>query len=262
MIGLPFSSSEQLRYEECSSEISAVQYALIQRHPLLHNNPWFVSRIKQFANDDDEPLAKRWLAAVQSRRQILLNASARLSFVEWLATSEELTRAKMIIFHESIEKCSQIRDVLNASGIPCETHHSELRPIERQRILDRFRSGDIRAIASPQTLDEGVDVPDAMIALIVAGNRSRRQSVQRLGRILRRSSPNKRAKAIFCFIEGATGDPNLGLDEGSFIQEISGLGRSTAFRWPSEGATIQNWLTRELEPPIITTDKRVPHPQR
>ncbi len=55
-----------------------------------------------------------------------------------------------------------------------------------------FRSGDVTAIATSRVLDEGVDVPDASIGIILSGSGSTRQFRQRLGRLLRPSS-NKKA---------------------------------------------------------------------
>ena len=63
---------------------------------------------------------------------------------------------------------------------------------ERQRVLEAFREGRVRAIASARVLNEGVDVPDARIAIIVAGTRGAREHVQRIGRVLR-PAPDKRA---------------------------------------------------------------------
>lgn len=56
---------------------------------------------------------------------------------------------------------------------------------ERQDVLARFRSGELRALVSAQVLNEGLDVPDAAIGIVVAGRRGEREHVQRVGRLLR-----------------------------------------------------------------------------
>ncbi|CAN5911012.1 DEAD/DEAH box helicase family protein [soil metagenome] len=63
---------------------------------------------------------------------------------------------------------------------------------ERQDILARFRDGKLRAIASARVLNEGIDVPEARVALIVAGTLGEREHIQRIGRVLR-PAPEKRA---------------------------------------------------------------------
>ena len=56
---------------------------------------------------------------------------------------------------------------------------------ERESILAAFREHRVRAICSARVLNEGVDVPDANVAIIVAGALGAREHVQRIGRILR-----------------------------------------------------------------------------
>ena len=57
--------------------------------------------------------------------------------------------------------------------------------IERAAMLDRFRAGTATVLVSSQVLDEGLDVPEADIAVIVGGTASARRHVQRIGRVLR-----------------------------------------------------------------------------
>ncbi|HYQ83207.1 MAG TPA: helicase-related protein, partial [Rubrobacter sp.] len=75
--------------------------------------------------------------------------------------------------------------------IPGVTYETPAR--ERKETLDRFRDGRYRAVIASDVLNEGVDVPDAGVAVILAGSASRREYVQRLGRILR---PREGKRAI------------------------------------------------------------------
>ena len=65
---------------------------------------------------------------------------------------------------------------------------------ERQAILAAFRDRRVPAICSARVLNEGVDVPEANVAIIVAGALGVREHVQRIGRILRPQA-DKRAIA-------------------------------------------------------------------
>ena len=56
---------------------------------------------------------------------------------------------------------------------------------ERQATLARFRAGELRALVSAQVLNEGVDVPEAEVGIVVAGRMGEREHVQRVGRLLR-----------------------------------------------------------------------------
>ena len=61
----------------------------------------------------------------------------------------------------------------------------EIGRVERKAALDRFRAGDLSVLVSSQVLDEGLDVPDADVAVIIGGSSSARRHVQRIGRVLR-----------------------------------------------------------------------------
>lgn len=76
--------------------------------------------------------------------------------------------------------------------IPAITHQTPVK--ERHKILQKFKAGEYKTLVVANVLDEGVDVPDAAIAIFLAGTGSTRQFIQRLGRILRKGAkPGKRA---------------------------------------------------------------------
>ncbi|HRX71311.1 MAG TPA: DEAD/DEAH box helicase family protein [Candidatus Competibacteraceae bacterium] len=89
--------------------------------------------------------------------------------------------AKAVIFTEDN---ATAYEVAQRFLIPCLTHQTAVK--ERQDILERFKSSDYLAIVTSNVLNEGVDVPDASIGVILSGSASAREFVQRLGRILRR----------------------------------------------------------------------------
>jgi superfamily II DNA or RNA helicase len=89
--------------------------------------------------------------------------------------------ARTLIFTEDTAMVYRIsREFL----IPAITHHTPVK--ERHDILSRFRTGDYPVVVTSRVLNEGVDVPEAGIAVVLSGTGSRREYVQRLGRILRR----------------------------------------------------------------------------
>lgn len=68
--------------------------------------------------------------------------------------------------------------------LPAITHQTKA--AERKTILDRFRAGAYRVIVTSKVLNEGIDVPEAKIAIVLGGSSTAREYVQRLGRILRK----------------------------------------------------------------------------
>lgn len=68
--------------------------------------------------------------------------------------------------------------------LPAITHQTKVK--ERHETLTRFRSGAYPVLVTSKVLNEGVDVPEAKVAVVLSGTGSSREYVQRLGRILRR----------------------------------------------------------------------------
>lgn len=68
--------------------------------------------------------------------------------------------------------------------VPVITHQTKA--AERKAILDGFQAGLYRVIVTSKVLNEGVDVPEAKVAIVLGGSASAREYVQRLGRILRK----------------------------------------------------------------------------
>ncbi len=64
---------------------------------------------------------------------------------------------------------------------------SHTRKRERLAVLDGFAKSKFEVLVANRVLDEGVDVPEAKVAVVIGGQGSTRQAKQRLGRVLRRS---------------------------------------------------------------------------
>jgi superfamily II DNA or RNA helicase len=84
---------------------------------------------------------------------------------------------------------------------------AEVSSRERDRILAKFRDGRLRAVASARVLNEGVDVPDARVAIVASGTLGEREHVQRIGRVLR-PAPGKRA-LVYELVTQATVDERM-----------------------------------------------------
>jgi len=88
--------------------------------------------------------------------------------------------------------------------VPAITHQTKVK--ERSEIMARFSAGSYSAVVTSRVLNEGVDVPEANVAIIVSGTGSVREHVQRLGRILRPQN-GKRAQ-LYELVTAQTGETN------------------------------------------------------
>ncbi|TRM92630.1 DNA methylase, partial [Sulfolobus sp. B1] len=74
---------------------------------------------------------------------------------------------------------------------------------ERKRVLNTFKNMSSGILVLTTVGDEGIDIPDANVGIIVTGTGSRRQFIQRLGRILR-PYDGKRAKLYEIIVSGTS----------------------------------------------------------
>lgn len=56
---------------------------------------------------------------------------------------------------------------------------------EREEAFAAFRAGHLRALVSARVLNEGIDVPDADVAIVISAAFGEREHIQRVGRLLR-----------------------------------------------------------------------------
>jgi superfamily II DNA or RNA helicase len=88
------------------------------------------------------------------------------------------------VFTETVPSANRAAATLSALGVSAKAYTGKLAPPVRKAMLEQFRAGTVRVIAAPRVLDEGIDVPEADVGVIVAGSRNRRQMIQRMGRII------------------------------------------------------------------------------
>ena len=97
------------------------------------------------------------------------------------------------MFHEDIESCEIIAEVLRQHKMPARVYHSGLPLRTRAETLASYRSGETSVLVTCRALDEGFNVPETEIGIIAASTATRRQRIQRLGRALRPSADKSRA---------------------------------------------------------------------
>nr|WP_087714510.1 DEAD/DEAH box helicase family protein [Natronolimnobius baerhuensis] len=133
-----------------------------------------------------DPRAREALLARQRAREIARGSAAKIDALEGVL--EDHRGERTLVFTASNDLAY---DVSERFLIPTITHQTGA--AERREILERFREGTYSRIATSNVLDEGVDVPDAAIAVVLSGSGSEREFTQRLGRILRPKSDGSRA---------------------------------------------------------------------
>ena len=139
------------------------------------------------------PEGRRALSAWRQMRRLLAFTHAKRRALESLLGRHRHSR--VLIFTADNETAYAIAREHLVMPLTCDIS----RP-ERDDVLERFRHGDLRTLVSARVLNEGLDVPDADVAVVVGGALGEREHVQRVGRLLR-PSEGKRAVVTTCYAE-------------------------------------------------------------
>ncbi|GHO43502.1 DEAD/DEAH box helicase [Ktedonospora formicarum] len=125
-----------------------------------------------------DPEAREAMLAWRESRNIAMNAPAKYAEIEHIL--QKHASDQVILFSEYNYVVDEISRRFCLPSITYKTPAEE-----RRTILERFRSGQYTKLATGRVLNEGVDVPDCRVAIIVSGNSTKREYIQRLGRVLR-----------------------------------------------------------------------------
>lgn len=163
---------ERYRYDALMAEYK--WFLATRRSQLLRGNLFDeLIRLSSF-----DPAARRALQAHHQARLIALNAESKIDSVAQLLHKHR--GEKVLVFSEYTAMVAALSRQLS---LPAITYRTDAE--ERRLILERFRSGRYSKLASGRVLNEGVDVPDANVAIVVSGSSATREHIQRLGRVLR-----------------------------------------------------------------------------
>jgi superfamily II DNA or RNA helicase len=105
----------------------------------------------------------------------------------------------ILIFHEDIDACNLIHSVLSENELKVGIYHSKMPTRARAEILSAYRHGHVDILVTCRALDEGFNVPETEIGIIAASTATRRQRIQRLGRVVR-PAKDKETASIYTLV--------------------------------------------------------------
>ena len=181
-IQVPLTSEEQREYD---SSFSIYRGYLQSRGIRIRSARDYQRFVMRSGRD---PEARRALLARNRAMDLAMNSSSKVEYLKRILLSHPDEKALVFTRHNKL-----VYRISKEMLIPAITHQTPSR--EREETLERFRSGVYLRIVTSQVLDEGVDVPDASLAVILSGTGSSRQFIQRLGRVLRKGE-GKQAKLL------------------------------------------------------------------
>lgn len=178
-IEVPLSAAEELAYRQARAVYT--DFVKRMRINFSQRDAW-IQFVRVAART---PGGREALKAHREQKRLSQASAAKI--VELWKILQAHKDDKMILFTDDNSMAYRVgREFF----LPVLTHQTKLK--ERKRMLEAFRKGEVSALVTSKVLNEGVDVPDARIGIVISGSGGVREHVQRLGRILRHQ-PGKRA---------------------------------------------------------------------
>ncbi|RUL93208.1 DEAD/DEAH box helicase [Verrucosispora sp. FIM060022] len=217
-LGTDFTPDERAKHDEYDERATALRRRLILDHG-CPDEPFgeFMAAVNQLrqgghpdarARDD----ARSYLSAFSKRRQLLADCRRKHEVLASLTPIFALAD-RGLVFTETTTSAEQAASVLSGKGLPALEITSELKRDERKQRLEAFKNGHVKVLTAPRILDEGIDVPQADVGVIVAGSRSKRQMIQRMGRIIRPKQDRRAATFLVLYVTDTAEDPGRGAHE-------------------------------------------------
>lgn len=214
-IKLQFDLIEQEQYLELTDKITILLRKLMGFCPYLRRlqQGQFYAELNRLENAHENreirELARTLSYLFYERKAVVYSARSRISCVVQLVMMLP-KKFKIIIFGERIEMAEVLYErikefIPNDVGI----YHSGIDNMQKKLTLRKYRDSEIRVLISCRALDEGLNVPETDVGILVSSANSSRQRIQRLGRILRKKTSGNIARLYYLFVDGTAEENDM-----------------------------------------------------
>lgn len=213
LVGVELSPAERVTYDELSETMADAarylkQYANVPHSPF----PAFIAAVATLAasasHSAEAGLARKYMKAMSARLSLL--AETKTKGLALAALRNPVAESGgTLVFTQTQASARSAQEIYRSVGCTANAIYSGMKPEERKQGLVDFSNRDAQVLAAPRILDEGVDVPEADLGIIVAANRSQRQMVQRLGRVIRKKKDGRAGRLVVLYAIATVEDPNV-----------------------------------------------------
>lgn len=151
---------------------------------------------KEFVMSSGSPAGRAAMLAHREARSLAYGTEGKLRVLEEILVNH-FGEQVLIFTDDNLTVYKISREFL----IPAITHQTPVK--ERYALMQAFKEGRYKQVVASRILNEGTDVPEASVGVVMSGSATEREQVQRLGRILRKS-PGKKAVMYEIVTEGTS----------------------------------------------------------
>lgn len=280
LLAVSLSPRERLEYDEADRLVRDMRVKLLAADFPAEPFGAFLHEVQRAVDDEDPTIAdaaRLYLKSFSRRIDVMTGAQEKLDAVAHLAALVKASKGALV-FTRRVDVAENVASLLQDSDVRAEAIHGKLSRRERADLLSYLRIGRIKALVAPTVLDEGIDVPLIDLAVVLGGSKSRRQMIQRMGRVLRLKPDGSKATFVVVFAkdtvedltanDGAEGCLDLiieAADEVTHLDVASGLAPQAvphAHDTPGRRVAVQlplldpKRLLREVDPATVPMTRR------
>jgi superfamily II DNA or RNA helicase len=126
------------------------------------------------------------------RSKIVKKAAAKPQIATEVLRAEYQNGDAWLVYCDDTAQLRDTRQEIEYTGLRCMEYHRQVAGAEEEALAEFKRGGGI--MLAIRCLDEGVDIPRIDHALVLASSTTRREFIQRRGRILRRADRKYQAE--------------------------------------------------------------------
>ena len=141
-------------------------------------------------------LKYRMLSKMNERKDLVNNYTRKFDVVKMIC--EKHQEDKIIVFNEYNEQTNKSYWYLLDTGVRACIVHSGIEKDKREQNMIDFKNDKYNVMLTSKVLDEGYNLPKLDVAIIAAGNSTARQTIQRMGRVLRKKKKTSLLYQIYC----------------------------------------------------------------
>jgi superfamily II DNA or RNA helicase len=241
-----FTPSEQKKFNDATERCEKSRVSLMRNYFYPFEWPLFFAQVQETLLSrswgEEMDLASKYMAAFTERRTTMAEASAKEALATEIAPAFS-DLSGVLVFTETKDSARRLAFGINLSSSAAPLT-SDSKAEERTATMNQFTRGRLTTICAPRLLDEGIDVPEAELAVIIAASQTRRQMVQRMGRVIRLKKDRRHARILIVYAIGTPEDPTLGGHEG-FLDQISDHAATITNFDESASGAIRGWILGE-----------------
>jgi superfamily II DNA or RNA helicase len=153
----------------------------------------------------------KMLSLMNYRKQLVNNYYQKFEVAAQIC--EKHKNDKVIIFNQFNVQTNKLYWYLVEHGFKIRVLHSDIDKEKREKTLTDFKLDRFNILLTTKVLDEGYNLPKLEAAIIMAADSTEKQTIQRLGRVLRKKDKHSFLYQIYCkhTLEEEQGDVRIKL---------------------------------------------------